>query len=155
MTKRKVAFDSGQLGFSFEPGETHSAAGSLANIDRLTASAVATILKDDPRTRYEVAGGVSALLEAEVSKLMLDAYSSEARENHNIGFGRMLVLIAETQRYDVLRKLLRQIGCDLVVGEEVLTVELGHIQSQMEALQARARVLKKVAPPISRRGRSK
>lgn len=151
-SKRRPAFDSPQLGFSFDPPAPAASEGALSGIERQVASAVAQILKDDTRTRYEVAGGVSALLQDDVSKLMLDAYASEAREGHNISVGRFLALIAETGRYDVLNGLLALIGARIVVGEEVLTVELGHLEAERQRIAERMQQLRRIAQPITTRG---
>jgi hypothetical protein len=150
MTKRRPSYDPRQHAFSFEPMPGASAEGALAGFDKVVASAVSSILKEDPRNRFEIAGGVSALLDDEVSKAMMDAYSAEAKDTHNISLARFLALIAETQRYDVLDGLCQKIGCKVVVGEEILTVELGHIERQMQRLQERRTVLKRVAPEIKR-----
>ncbi len=155
MSKRRPSFSPDQLGFTFETPVTVAEEGQLAGLDRVIASAVGRILRDDPRGRYEIAAGVSALLEEDVSKAMLDAYSAEAKDSHNISLTRFLALVAETQRYDVLDALCQKIGCKVLVGEEVLTAELGHIEAQIERLQARRGVLKKVAPIIRRGGRHK
>lgn len=146
--KRSPAFDPGQTAFDFEPRSTSLSDGMLNGIDRQIASAVARVLKDDERDRYDVAAAMSRILDADVSKSMLDKYASESSEEHNISAGRFLVLIAATRRYDVLRALLHRIGCELVEGEEVLTVELGHVSAQIERLQERQRLLKKAAPAI-------
>lgn len=150
MPKRTPAFDPAQMDMGFEPAP-QPAGGSLSNLEQVTASAVALILKEDVRSRHGVAAGVSELLDESVTKWMLDAYASEARDGHNISFARMLALIADTGRYDVLRGVLRRIGADLVVGEEVLTVELGQIEAQLQRLQERKRQLKGVAPVIAKR----
>lgn len=152
MPKRTPAFDAAQAAFDFAPRRTRPSDGMLTGIDRQIASAVGRALKDDDRDRYDVAAAMSRLLDADVSKSMLDKYASESSEEHNISAGRFLVLIAATRRYDILRALLRRIGCDLVEGEEVLTVELGHVQAQIERLQNRCRQLKKTAPAIKRGG---
>ncbi|MGZ8363161.1 MAG: hypothetical protein ACXW3D_04815 [Caulobacteraceae bacterium] len=149
MSKRRPAFDPNQLGFGFEPA-AKPMDGSLANLEKVAASAVARILKDDERSRYEIAADVSELLDDDVSKLMLDAYASEAREQHNISFARFLALIAATGRYDVFGQLARLIGAEIVVGEEILTVELGHIEAQIKRLSERKSQLKAVAPEIKR-----
>jgi len=146
VTKRKPALHPEQIGFEFGVPETARRDGMLRMIERKTASAVATILKRDPRTRYEVAAGMSELLDEDVSKLMLDAYASEARETHNISFGRFLALVADTQSYDVLNALLRDIGAKVVVGEEALTLELGHLERQKRLYEERIRALKSTAP---------
>jgi hypothetical protein len=152
MSKRKPAFDPGQTAMDFSPRPLPSD-GMLTGIDRQLSSAVALMLKEDDRDRFDVAAAVSRLLDQDVSKSMLDKYSSETSEEHNISAGRFFALVAATGRYDLLEALLRKIGCALVVGEEVLTVELGHVSAQIERLQARQRQLKKAAPAIQRGGR--
>ena len=150
--KKTPAFDGGQMAFTFDPLPLVSSDGALAGIEREISSAVARILKEDHRTRYEIAGGVSALLDDEVSKAMLDAYCSEAKETHNISLGRFMALIAETGRYDVLRALVARIGAKLVMGEEALTVELGHLVARKQEIDDRINHLRKVAPAISTTG---
>jgi len=147
MTKRRPAFDDAQLDLGFGLPETASSDGALATLARETASAVAAILRREPRNRYDVAAAVSALVDEDVSKLMLDAYSSEARDGHRISFDRFLALIAATGRYDVLRALLRRVGCDLLVGEEVYLAEIGHLEAQQRGIQTRLKQLKSVAEP--------
>jgi len=147
MTKRRHAFDDAQLQLGLGVPEAATSDGALSALARETASAVAEILRRDPRNRYDVAAGMSALIDDEVSKLMLDAYASEARDGHRISFDRMLVLIAATGRYDVLRVLLRRIGCDLLVGEEVYLAEIGHLEAQRRSIDSRLRALKSVAEP--------
>lgn len=154
MTKRRPAFDDAQLDLGFGLPETASSDGALAALARETASAVASMLRREPRNRYDVAAAMSALVDEDVSKLMLDAYSSEARDGHRISFDRMLALIAATGRYDVLRALLRRIGCDLLVGEEVYLAEIGHLEARQRGIQTRLKQLKSVAEP-RREGRHK
>ncbi len=152
MPKRTPAFDPSQLAFGFDPRPTLASDGMLEGIERQITSAVARALKDDERDRYDLAAAMSRIAGADVSKSMLDKYASEASEDHNISAGRFIVLIAATGRYDILEALLRRIGCALVVGEEVLTVELGHVAAQIKRLQERERHLKQVAPAITRKG---
>lgn len=140
----------GQLGFDFQAPQRPSTPGELAGLDRLVAGAVASILKGDDRSRDEVAGAVSALSGDQVSKLMLDAYASEARETHNISAGRFFALIASTNRYDVLNSLCRRIGCTVLVGEEAYTAEVGHLDRQIAQLTARKRAVQAMAQPLVR-----
>ncbi len=147
MTKRRAAFNPDQLDLGLCVPEAATSDGALSALARETASAVAEILRRDPRNRYDVAAAMSALIDDDVSKLMLDAYASEARDGHRVSFDRMLVLIAATGRYDVLRALLRRIGCDLLVGEEVFLAEIGHLEAQKRTIDSRLRTLKSVAEP--------
>lgn len=152
MAKRKPALNTAQMAFTFDAPRPDVSEGALSGMDRLVASGVAAILKEDPRSRFEVAGQVSALMDADISKLMLDAYASESRDGHNISLARFLGLVVATQRFDVLDALLRQVGCAVVVGEEILLAEIGHLETQRRVIDQRLKSLKVEATPIQRGG---
>lgn len=148
MTKPKRPPSDLQMEFGFGVPERVSTDGSLADLGAMTARAVGEVLKGDPRSRFDVAADVSRLSDADVSKWMLDAYASPARDGHTVSFERMLVLIAATGRYDLLRPMLRRIGCDLVVGEDVYLTEIGHLEAEKRLIEARLRQVKSVAAPM-------
>lgn len=150
--KRRSSFDSSQLGFTFEVPKAATMPADLAGLGAMTAAGVGMILKGDARSRQEIAGAMSALLDEEVSALMLDAYASEARGNHNIPFHRALALIAVTGRGDVLDPLVRRIGAALIFGEEMHLTQLGHLDRQIAELTARKRTLQTTAKPMNRGG---
>lgn len=152
MPKRRPSLDPSQLDLGFGAPEPAQSDGALARLPKMTASAVATMLKGDPRDRYDLAAAVSRLLDEEVSKLMLDAYASEAREGHRISLDRFLALVAATGRYDVLRMLLRRIGADLLVGEEVYLAEIGNLEARKREIDTRLRTLKSEVTPVERPG---
>lgn len=94
--------------------------GFLADYSRLIALTVSEMLKGDPRTRWDVAADLSRLLDDQVTKQMLDAYSSPAKEAHSISVERFIALTLSTGRYDLLRRVFNRIGADVVVGEELV-----------------------------------
>ncbi|MEO6359988.1 MAG: hypothetical protein ABIO43_05365 [Sphingomicrobium sp.] len=153
MGKRRSSLDINQLGFTFEPPLPASHAADLAGLDRVIAASVACGLREDPRSRPEIAGAMSALLDEEVSKHMLDAYASEARDGHNISAGRFLAFIAATKRHDILDHIVRRIGAALLVGEEIHTARAGHLRSRIAELQAELKITEKRVRPIDREGR--
>lgn len=138
----------GQMAFAFEPPAPAKRAAALAGLERRISGAAATILNSDGRTREVIAAEMSVLLDEEVSRAMLDAYASPAREQHKVIMSRFLALIAVTERHDLLDPILREIGGALLVGEEVNTARLGHIERQITALQEEKRRLKGDAPLI-------
>ena len=150
--KRRPSFDSSQLGFSFEAPKPVSMPAELAGLDAMIAAAVGTVLKEDKRSRQEIAGAMSALLAEDISALMLDAYASEARGNHNIPTHRALALVSVTGRFDVMDALVRRIGAALVVGEEIVLTEMGNIDRQIAALKERRRTIETTAKPMKRGG---
>lgn len=150
MSSRRSAPHPSQMAFSFDPPALAVEEASLAGLDRYVAACVARALKEDERPRAHVAGAMSALLDDEISKLMLDAYASEARDNHNISAGRFFALIAATGRFDLLDAVLTRFGARVLVGEEVLTAELGHVDRQIAQLNERKRLLQAQAKPFKR-----
>lgn len=151
MGKRRPSIPAGQFQFTFDEPAPARAPSSLAGLDREIAATVALILKEDERSRFEIAGKVSELLGDEVSKSMMDAYASEAKENHSISAARLLALIAATDRHDLFDRLVRHIGAALLVGDEIRTAEIGHIQRQMAQLKERLRAVENAAPVIGGR----
>lgn len=139
-----------QLAFAFEAPRPATHAAALAGSDARVARMVGEALNSDSRPREVIAAQMSVLLDVEVTKSMLDAWSAPQKPGHNIGYGRMKALIAVTNRFDLLDRDLRDIGASLLVGEEIHTVRLGHLKSKIAALQAELRATERIAQPISR-----
>lgn len=151
MTKRKIrTSDTIQLGFTFDPPAPARAEADLAGLDRVVSGCVSIILKGEDRSRHEIAGAMSALLDERVSVDMLNAYASEGRSEHNISAARLLALIAVTERFDLLDSLVRRIGGALLVGEEIHTARLGHLKAQRAKLDEEIRLLRHRVQPIAR-----
>lgn len=143
-----------QFAFTFDAPQPATLPAALAGVDARVARTVAEVLKHDDRDRLVIAAAMSVLLDEEVSKAMLDAYASPARDGHNISFARMLALIAVTNRFDLLDRELRAIGAAVLVGEEIYTAEIGHIDSEIEKLLRRRKDLKRINPTITRNRRT-
>ncbi len=71
------------------------------------ARAVSETLKESDLSREEIASKMSDWLEEDVSRNMLDAYASEAREEHTITYLRIIALIHVTGDSRIM-----QIGAD-------------------------------------------
>lgn len=141
-----------QLGFSFEVPQVAEAPGGLAGIEQRISGMVGTILASDGRPREVIAAEMSVLLGDDISKDMLNAYSSPARVEHKVIFSRLLALVAVTKRHDLLDPIMREIGCALVVGDEIKTARLGHIDQQIRTLQDQRKKLLGAVPLIRESG---
>jgi hypothetical protein len=150
LSKRRPFLDPSQLGFSFDVPPPARNEADLAGLRRQAASAVSQALKGDKRSRREIAAAMSALLDDEVSAMMLDAYASEARENHAVSFDRFLALVAVTDRFDLLNALVAKVGAMILVGEEVKTARLGHLECQLRDIEEEIAALRGEAQPIQR-----
>lgn len=146
MAQRKTSPD--QFVFTFDAPESATVAGDLAGLERAICEAVAEILNSDGRRREVIAAEMSVLLDDEISRAMLDAYASPARDQHRVAMSRFFALVAVTKRHDVFDRLVRKIGATLLVGEEVHTARLGHVTRQIEELRAEERRLRASAPLI-------
>ena len=92
------------------------------------ARAVSETLRDCDRSRESIAAGMSDWLGEDVTKNMLDAYASEAREEHTIPYLRLLALVHVTGDVRLL-----QVGAEMfghVVAEDRY---VGWIRVGMEA----------------------
>ncbi|GAM04835.1 MAG: hypothetical protein VYD90_13055 [Pseudomonadota bacterium] len=146
MVKAKAHPD--QLGFAFEAPLPAQGEAALAGMEQRVCRMVGSILASDGRAREVIAAQMSVLLGEEVSRAMLDAYSSPARLEHKVPFSRLMALVAVTGRHDLLDPLMREIGAALLVGEEVHTARLGHIDRQIAQLQAEKKRIAGSAPLI-------
>lgn len=142
-----------QFAFTFDAPQPATLPAALAGVDARIARTVAEILKSDSRDRTVIAAEMSVLLSDEVTLNMLNGYASPARTEHNISFSRMLALIAVTARFDLLDREVRAIGAAVLVGEEIYTAEIGHIDSEIEKLLRRKKDLKRINPTITRNRR--
>lgn len=138
----------GQFGFDFDAPVAALGVAALAGLERQICGAVGTILNSDQRPREVIAALMSVQLGEEVSRAMLDAYSSPAREGHKVPMCRFLALVQVAGRHDVLDQLLRPIGAAVLVGEEVHTARIGHLDQQIAQLQNERKKLASVAPLI-------
>jgi hypothetical protein len=150
MGKRRPALRDDQMAFSFTPPPVARLEGDLAGLDRMVASACARAMKEDPRSREEIAGAMAALTGEDVSRFMLDAYASEARAEHRVPADRWLALLAVTRRFDILDAVISRIGARAFVGAEVHAARLGHLMAQRDALDSEIRELRPLTRPIER-----
>ncbi|WP_159648120.1 hypothetical protein [Sphingorhabdus sp. 109] len=150
MGKRRPSLSADQLGFSFDAPKPAREAAALSGMDRIVASGISQALTGDGRSRWEISGKVSELLSEDVSKLMLDAYASEARGDHNVPMHRALAIIAVTERVDILDAWLRRIGVSALDGDEIKTAKLGHLQRRLAEIKLEIKEIEKTAMPIKR-----
>lgn len=74
------------------------------------AKAVARTLDDAGRSRADVAKAMTEVLGEDVSKAMLDAYASQAKESHQISAARLAALVEVTGDARALNVLLADFG---------------------------------------------
>lgn len=146
MGKRKPALSDDRMRDVWNVRGLDYGEAELANFEKLICSAVSRCLAEDPSNREEIAGHLSYILGEEVSVAMLDAYASEARQEHKIHASRFLALIAMTKRFDILDAVLREVGGKAVDwhGAKVLRVGydfLGSVRANRDLRESLAEVI--------------
>lgn len=144
----KAKIHPNQLGFVFEAPKPVTEEAALAGFEQRVNRMVGSMLNSDGRSREVIAAEMSVLLAETISVDMLNAYASPARIEHKVPFSRLMALVVVTKRYDLLDARMRETGCGVLVGEELNTARIGHIDQQIRKLQAEKRSLSGDAPLI-------
>src|SRR5690606_3782774 len=105
---------------------------------------VAEILKATDIDRYEIAARMSRLSGDDVSKNMLDAWSSPARVDHNLPFYRAALLEEVCDSHILTNWLVQQRGGRVAYGRDALNAELGRLERQRDEAARKARELKRL-----------
>jgi hypothetical protein len=151
--KRKPTEDPRQLSLVLEvPPRMDTTPGALAGLDRRISGLISRVLKEHIDPRAVIAGRMSALLDEDVSKSMLDQYAAPSSEAHNISAARLLALVAATHRHDLLDVLVMPLGCRVLEGEEVIAAQLGSVEARIRELSEERKRLQARVTPI--RGQS-
>lgn len=112
---------------------------------RATVSAlVGQLLKDADGDRYEIASRMSRLTGVEITKYMLDAYTSEARETFNLPFWLAAALEVACESLVLSTWLTNVRGGRLLIGRDALNAELGKLERQQHLNAKKIRELKKI-----------
>ncbi len=99
------------------------------------AKAVAETLKADLRSRDEIAQAMSVAAGEEISVHMLNAYASEAREDHTIPYHRLLALVEVTGDARALQLGAERVGRSVVEDRWLPWIEVGQISERKDELQ--------------------
>ncbi|PZR30320.1 hypothetical protein [Caulobacter segnis] len=139
------------------PVETPRELGSALDFNSTLSRAMSRALdeaREHGRDRYDVAARMSEILGQEVSKGMLDAYTSTARDTHTISAVRFKAFVRATGCLWLWKVYLDGEGLTLLMGEEALHAQASLAEKRAKALLDEARQLRARAPlEISRGGR--
>ena len=117
------------------------AAGILA----LLCRGISAALSDCGKPRAEIARRMSGFLGQTVSKNMLDAYASEARDDHTIGLPRFIALLHATRDRRLLELIAEPLGWAVIERRHVPLIKLAQVHEKTEELRRQADVLRRQA----------
>lgn len=101
------------------------------------------VLRASGVDRHEIAARCSRLTGKEVTKYMLDAYTSEAREEFNPPLWLIPAIETACGTHDITNWLVAARGGRMLIGRESLTADLGSLQRQKIDVEQRIKKLKK------------
>lgn len=116
-----------------------------ASIRAQVCRAIAVALGDCHVPREEIAARMSAFLGERISKHMLDAYASQAREEHAISLPRFLALLHVTQDRRLLELIAEMFGWAVIERRHLPLIELAAVQDRVDELRRTADALKRQA----------
>ncbi|WP_029009366.1 hypothetical protein [Azospirillum halopraeferens] len=114
-----------------------------ASLRSMVAKAVSLALKECGKSREEVAEEIGAYLGEPCSKPMLDAYASEAREDHVVNVVRFLALIHATGDQRLLQMLAEPFGWAVIDQKYLPAIEDAMLDAKIDELTQRRQLARK------------
>jgi len=108
--------------------------GSL-NIQYNLQGVISDCIKRCTLSRWEIAGRMSALLNQEITKYMLDTWTAESKEYHRFPAEYMPAFCQAVGSYEPLRFLAEKAGVFVLPGHEALRAEIKKIEEEIRDLQ--------------------
>ena len=123
------------------PEEQVRAVSIAARISR----AVAAALHDADAERETIAARMSSFLGERISPAMLDAYASQAREDHRISVPRFLALLHATKDRRLLELLAEPMGWAVIERRHLPLIQVAAIREQEDELRRQREHLTRLA----------
>ncbi|RVK13465.1 hypothetical protein [Sinorhizobium meliloti] len=126
------------------------------DIDRYRSKmkrAMAHAIRECPYDRPTIAARMAQYLGLpSISKAMLDAYTAESKEGHDITLPRFAAFVHATGAMWLWDEAVSEQGATLLIGDEARLAEIARLQQEQETIRAELRALKS-RPVTIRRAR--
>ena len=116
-----------------------------ASIAGRVCKAISAALDECGKPRAVVAESMSEFLGARVSKHMLDAYASQAREDHQISVVRFVALIHATGDRRLLELLADAFGWAVIERKYLPLIDLARVRERADELERTATAIRRDA----------
>lgn len=103
-----------------------------ATIEGRISKAISAVLKG--KNREDVARQMSSYLGSQVSKAMIDAYASEARDDHPISLPRLMALLEITRDRRLLQVLAEEFGWAVVEDRHLGLIEAAELHKKRDEI---------------------
>jgi len=109
------------------------------------AHTMAEAIKNCAHDRAQIVERMSRYLGRAVTLPVINAYTSEARREHNISLERAIAFDHATESFALLELHARKCGAKVLSGTDVLLYELGRVEQSKRDLSERERALRLAA----------
>lgn len=116
-----------------------------ATLNGRVSRAISTALKECSEPRAAIAQRMSAFLGETVSKNMLDAYASQARDDHSITAVRFIALVHATGDRRLLELFAGQFGWAVIDRKYLPLIDLAALQEKQDELRRQSDALRRQA----------
>ncbi len=103
-----------------------------ATLRQKISLAVSETMKEAEASREDIAARMSAWLGEDTSKPILDAYASQAREEHTISLLRVLALIEATGDLRILQMAAEMFGHSVIENRYLPWIEVGQLSDKKD-----------------------
>ncbi|MCT7667651.1 hypothetical protein [Shinella kummerowiae] len=146
--------DPSQLDFFSKPLFPVRSAAVRIDIDRYRSKmkrAMARAIRECPYDRPTIAARMAQYLGLpSISKAMLDAYTAESKEGHDITLPRFAAFVQATGAMWLWDEAVSDQGATLLVGDEARLAEIARLQQEQEAIKDQLRSLRSTPVNIRR-----
>jgi hypothetical protein len=105
--------------------------------------AMARAIRECPYDRPTIAARMAQYLGLpSISKSMLDAYTAESKEGHDITLPRFAAFVHATGAMWLWDEAVSDQGATLLIGDEARLAEIARLQQEQETIRAELRTLK-------------
>lgn len=142
--------DPAQLDFFQRPLFPTRTASNRLDLDRYRSKmkrAMARAIRECPFDRPTIAARMASYLGLpKISKAMIDAYTAESRDSHDITLVRFAAFVHATDAVWLWDEAMSDQGVTLLIGDEARLAEIARLQQEQDRIKAEIRTLK--ASPV-------
>ncbi len=116
--------------------------------------AMARAIRECPFDRPTIAARMAQYLGVPtISKTMIDAYTAESKDTHDVSLIRFAAFVHATGAMWLWDEAIKDQGATLLIGEEALLAETGRLQQEQEQIKAQLRALRSRRVTVKERAR--
>jgi len=102
--------------------------GHLADVPHLVRAELVSAVRRCPLSRYQIAARISELMKSDVSKIMLDKYTSKSADGHRFPAELIPAFCIVTGTLELLKVFAGPTGCSFAGPEETEELEIVRLE---------------------------